>query len=614
MCGIFGYVGGKQVVNNLLEGLKRLEYRGYDSAGVAVLEAARKLEVVRSAGQVENLSTHLAERGVIASRGGLGLAHTRWATHGAGEVKNAHPHVDCIHEMAVVHNGIIKNHGELRRALQQAGHTFSSDTDSEVLPHLIESVYRGELIDAVKQVLPMLKGSYAFGVIHNGVEREHIVAARNGSPLVVGLGEGEAFLASDTSALLGKAREYLLLEDGDVADVMRGVVRVFDASGAEVQRVVRPLRGDASTIDLRGHQHYMAKEIAEQPEALAACLRGRLTPDAEQPVALPELAAIADALTSCARVVIGACGTSRHAALLGKAAIERFAHCPVEVEIASEFPLREGLVDRDTVFIAVSQSGETADTMTALRKAAKEGATTLGICNVETSTLAREAKAVLLTRAGPEIGVASTKAYVTQVAAFETLALFMAALRRGVEPSLREAARELQRLPLELERAMPRFDAIEAIARHYLDARCFLYLGRGAGASVALEGALKLEELSYVPAIGLPAGEMKHGPIALVDASVPSVFIAPGGAAHDKLMSNMQEIRARRGPIVALATDGDHEVAELASHVIWLPRVPPSLHPYLCAVALQRFAYHLTCLKGLPVDKPRNLAKSVTVE
>lgn len=614
MCGIFGYVGENLVVENLLQGLKRLEYRGYDSAGIALRARAGELKVLRASGQVSALEASVENAGLRAHKGGLGLAHTRWATHGTHDVKNAHPHVDCMHSVAVVHNGIIENYAELRKHLESQGHRFASDTDSEVLPHLIEAHFDGELLSTVRRVLPMLKGSYAFGAIHDHASRDHIVAARQGSPLVIGLGDGETFLASDTSALLGKASQFMLLEDGEVADISREGVFIFNAAGERVVRAARPLVGNANSMELNGHQHYMAKEIFEQPSALAACLDGRLTPEGRFPVSLPELFGFETMQARFDRVVIAACGTSRHAALLGKAHLEALAQLPCEVEVASEYHTRKPVVGARTLFVTVSQSGETADTLQALRYAKKMGATTIAVCNVEGSSLARESDFVLLTRAGPEIGVASTKAFVTQVAVLEMLALFIAS-RRGIAAELlADRARCLTRLPVVLANAMPRFEPVARIAQTLTTAKCFLFLGRGASAAVALEGALKLEELSYVPAIGMPAGEMKHGPIALIDESVPSVFVAPKDHTHEKIVSNVQEIRARKGPVIAIATDGDTSLDGLASHVIRIPNVPDCLVPYLATVPLQLLAYFLTCAKGLPVDKPRNLAKSVTVE
>ena len=617
MCGIFGYVGPRKLTPTLLDGLRKLEYRGYDSAGIAVLPRHRKVSVHRASGAVEELERNLASAPTEAYRDGLGLAHTRWATHGSAEERNAHPHTDCGRKLAVVHNGIIENHRELRRELEARGHRFASDTDSEVLAHLIEESYQGDLGSAVKEVLPRLEGSYALGVIHNGAEPEKIVACRQGSPLVIGQAPGEAFLASDVSALLEHTREVTVLEQGDTAVITRGAVEIFDRRDRPVQRSASEVPWPSRAASKGSFETFMHKEIHEQPEVLAGLLAdrgvgaGRVDLDGK----LPELEGILGPKRLPERLLVTACGTSYHAGLLAKHLIEELVGLAVTVEVASELQYQRPLVGVEGMAIAISQSGETADTLAALRRIQEAGCPVLAICNVPGSTLVREADASFLTQAGPEIGVASTKAFTTQVLALILVALDLAK-RRGGRSAIRARAlmEKLPRIPRQVKAVLAREERIEALAADLEGSRCFLYLGRSRLYPVALEGALKLKELLYVPAEGYPAGEMKHGPIALVDEGVPSIFLLQKGAAARKLVGNMEEIAARGGPVIGITDFLSPELLAVADHLIEVPWAEPELVPILQAVVLQLLAYHAALRAGCNVDRPRNLAKSVTVE
>lgn len=615
MCGIYGYVGPRPLPEMLLRGLERLEYRGYDSAGLAVLPRAQGMGVERAVGRVEQLRRQLLRSPLATAADGLGLAHTRWATHGPAVERNAHPQVDCGRDLAVVHNGIIENHDELRSLLIASGHRFRSDTDTEVVSHLIESYYDGDLVAAVQCALRQLRGSFAIGVIHAGAEPEKMVVARVGSPLTIGIGENEVFVASDVAPMLEYTRRIMYLDDGDLAVVCRDSVTVFDAGSRPAARAVVDLDWSAEAATKGGYEHFMRKEIDEQPEAVRKTLTGRLPASGEHPVHLPELKQLLELHGLPERILITGCGTSYHAALIGKGLIEQWTRLPVEVDVASELRYRDPLLDARTLVIAISQSGETADTLAALRLAKQRGASVLAICNVLGSTIAREASATLLTQAGPEIGVASTKAFTTQILLLHLLALQLGLARKTL--SCEQAAAQataLRELPDLLHEVLAQDQVIAQAAQRYQDFRAFLFLGRGSLFPIALEGALKLKELTYQPAEGYAAGEMKHGPIALIDPTVPSLFLVSSGATHEKLLGNMEEIAARGGPVIAFVDEASPRVARIASSVIQLPRTEPALAPVVHAVAVQLLAYHIARCLGRDIDRPRNLAKSVTVE
>ncbi len=597
----------------ILEGLRRLEYRGYDSAGIAVVQDGAIVRR-RSAGKLANLAASL-EREPLA--GDWGLGHTRWATHGRPTEENAHPHQDCSGRIVVVHNGIIENHLELKTRLASEGHRFVTQTDTEVVAHLVEALYQGSLEAAVRAALAQVQGVYAIVLMHRD-EPHCLVAARMGPPLVVGLGRHEHYVASDVPALLPLTRDFLFLEDGDVATVRADAVRVTDLAGAQVARPVQRIAWDPVQAEKGGYRHFMLKEIHEQPQAVRDTLLGRISLE-EGEVHLEELGPAAGRLREASRVMLLACGTSWHAALVGKFLIEHLARIPVEVDYGSEFRYRTPLVGPDTVAVAISQSGETADTLAAFREAKARGALPLAICNVQGSMLTREAAGSLLTHAGPEIGVASTKAFTAQLVALALLALHIGRLRGALSAAACGAELgHLSRVPQLMELALAREPQIEELARSLCHARDFLFLGRGVNYPIALEGALKLKEISYLHAEGYPAGEMKHGPIALVDEDLPVVALCPQGSVHDKMLSNLQEAKARGGRLIAVATVGDEALRALADGpgdcVIDVPAAPELWSPFLTVLPLQLLAYHVALRAGRDVDQPRNLAKSVTVE
>jgi glutamine---fructose-6-phosphate transaminase (isomerizing) len=613
MCGIVGYVGGRDAVPVILDGLRRLEYRGYDSAGIAVVHDGAVVRR-RAAGKLGNLAASLAQEPL---RGEWGVGHTRWATHGRPTEENAHPHQDCAGRIVVVHNGIIENYLELKARLVAAGHVFSTQTDTEVVAHLVESHYRGSLEEATRAALAEVKGVYALVLLHKD-EPHVLVAARMGPPLVVGLGEGEHYVASDVPALLSRTRDFLFLEDGDVATVSPDSVRVRGLDGRPVARTPQRIAWDPVQAEKGGHRHFMLKEIHEQPRAMRDTLLGRIGLE-EGALHLEELGPAAQRLREASRVLLLACGTSWHAALVGKFLIEHLARIPTEVDYGSEFRYRTPLVGPGTVAVAISQSGETADTLAAFREAKSRGALPLAVCNVQGSMLTREAEGSLLTHAGPEIGVASTKAFTAQLVALSLLALHLGRLR-GTLPA--EACRDhlasLTRIPHLMELTLARESAIEDLARSLAHARSFLYIGRGVNYPIALEGALKLKEISYLHAEGYPAGEMKHGPIALVDEELPTVALCPQGPVYPKMLSNVQEVKARGGRVIAIASSGDASLASLldgpGDAVLEIPATPELWSPFLTVLPLQMLAYHVALREGRDVDQPRNLAKSVTVE
>ena len=610
MCGIVGYVGTRAGAPVVLEGLKRLEYRGYDSAGLAVVNGAG-VEVFKAPGRIAALEAQL---GPTLPTGHTAICHTRWATHGVPSVMNAHPHTDCGGTIAVVHNGIIENAGVLRTALSQRGHVFRSETDTEVLAHLIEELHTkgASLTESVTGALREVDGTYGIAVI-SAREPDTIVAARKGSPLLVGVGSGENFVASDASAVLSHTRSVVYLDDGEIAVVRPTEYRILDHHTVEKEKAVSHVEWDLATVERGGFAHFMLKEIMEQPESLRNTLRGRLLED-DGDVRLGGLNISDEDLLRINRIVITACGTSWHSALIGEYMMEELARIPTEVEYASEFRYRNPIVDERTLVIGISQSGETADTLAALREAKRRGARTIGLVNVVGSTIAREVDGGIYLHAGPEIGVASTKAFTSQIAALALLTLKMGRLRALSILQGREVVKALGRLPELVERVLARAPEVEKLAERLQRAQNVLYLGRGYNFPVALEGALKLKEISYIHAEGYPAAEMKHGPIALIDDLMPVVFVAPRDAVYQKVVSNIEEVKARGGRVIAVVTEGDTGVARLADHKIEIPETLDLFTPVLSVLPLQLLAYYVAVRRGCDVDQPRNLAKSVTVE
>jgi glucosamine--fructose-6-phosphate aminotransferase (isomerizing) len=608
MCGIVGYVGPKQASPILIEGLRRMEYRGYDSAGVAVINGDG-IKVRKAAGKlsalVENLRTETPQ-------GTIGVGHTRWATHGAPTTPNAHPHLDQSGRIAVIHNGIIENAGQIRKVLERRGHTFTSETDTEVLAHLIGAYYAGDLERAVEQALWDIDGAYGIAVI-SADQPDTLVAARNGSPLLLGVGDGEYFVASDASAILEHTRSVVYLDDGEMAVLTREGYRVRNLTQTHVDKPVTQIEWDLATMERGGYDHFMLKEIFEQPDSLTNTLRGHLLEE-EGSARLRGLNLTDEELKRFNRIVITACGTSWHAALIGEYIFEELARIPCEVEYASEFRYRNPVVDESTLVIAVSQSGETADTLAAVREAKRRGAHAIGLVNVVGSSIAREVQGGLYLRAGPEIGVASTKAFNSQVAALAMVALRVGRLRHLSVLQGRAFIGALQALPDQIRELLARAPDVEKLADRFAGSHNALYLGRGVNFPVALEGALKLKEISYVHAEGYPAAEMKHGPIALIDADMPVVFIAPQDGVHSKIVSNVEEVKARGGRVIAIVTEGDSEMARLADASFPIPQTHDLLTPILASVPLQLFAYYVAVRRECNVDQPRNLAKSVTVE
>jgi len=618
MCGIVGYIGDREVQSILLDGLRRREYRGYDSAGSAVL-SNEGLAIRKAAGKLASLEEDLAGKPLS---GVCGIGHTRWATHGAPTARNAHPHTDGDGEIALVHNGIIENFEALRAKLVELGHEFASDTDTEVLVHLIAEAFEGNLEAAVAAALSRVQGTYGIAVMH-ARDPEKIVAARRGSPLLIGVGDdglAETFVASDVAAVLEHTRRVVYLDDDELAVLTRGgheihALREFGLTGSPrpIEREIRHVDWDLGRIEKGGFEHFMLKEIFEQPATIRDAMRGRLLED-EGDARLGGLRPLSDVLDRVERIVFTACGTSWHAALVGEYMIEDIARIPVEVEYASEFRYRRPIVTENTLVVAISQSGETADTLAAMREARRQGAPVMGIVNVVGSSIARESDGGVYIHAGPEIGVASTKAFTGQLS---VLALFTLLLARRRGMPLGEGRRfvaALRALPDQVERALAMDDVVARIAREYSGDTNALYLGRGYNFPVALEGALKLKEISYVHAEGYPAAEMKHGPIALIDENMPVVFIAPSDGVYQKVASNIEEVKARGGRVIAIATEGNDDLADKVDHLIPVPATLDALQPFLTVIPLQLLAYHIAVLRGCDVDQPRNLAKSVTVE
>jgi glucosamine--fructose-6-phosphate aminotransferase (isomerizing) len=608
MCGIIGYIGSRGATPLLLEGLKRMEYRGYDSAGVAVMNGSG-VETRKAAGKISRLEEALKTHPVA---GDLGIGHTRWATHGVPNECNAHPHIDCKGNIAVVHNGIIENSGTLKKELIAHGHTFVSETDTEVIAHLIEEAFDGNLEDAVIEALWQIEGTYGISVVSRK-DRNKIVAARKGSPLLIGLGDGEYYVASDVSAILAQTREVVYLDDGDVAVLTREGYTVLNQRAQQLERRVSKIDWDLDQIERGGFDHFMLKEIFEQPATVENCMRGRLLRD-EGTSKLGGLNMTDEELLKFDNVLITACGTSWHSALIGEHMLESLARIPVEVEYASELRYRNPIITDKTLCIVISQSGETADTLAAMREAKARGARTYGIVNVVGSTIARESDGGIYVHAGPEIGVASTKAFTSQVIALLLFTLKLARLRNLSMVDGKEIIEEMLALPAKIQSILDRAGEIETIAEEFKNAQNFLYLGRGYSFPTALEGALKLKEISYIHAEGYPAAEMKHGPIALIDENMPVLFIAPHDSVFDKVVSNVQEVKARGGRVIAITTRDEEALQGKLDYEIRIPESKDMLTPVLASVPLQLLAYYIAVKRGANVDQPRNLAKSVTVE
>ena len=612
MCGIVGYIGNRRVVPILIEGLRRLEYRGYDSAGL-VFHHENRLHKFRAEGKLANLEIVVDEQIGVPSRTGLG--HTRWATHGAPTKDNAHPHSDCSGDIVVVHNGIIENYGALKEELLGEGHVFSSETDTEVLAHLIEKYLEDDLVAAVRKALARVEGSYALGVLWAG-DPDILVAARNHSPLVMGVDDNACYIASDIPALLPYTNQVIFLDDQELAVLKKGEYEILSLEdGQSVDKLVQIIDWNAAMAEKGGFKHFMLKEIFEQPQAILDTISGRIVPDTGE-VDLPEIGLEAATLQKIDRIALVACGTSWHAALVAKYWIEKWVGIPVEVDIASEFRYRKLLLSDRVLTIAISQSGETADTLAGIRRAAKLGSKVLTICNVVGSTMTREADGVIYTHAGPEIGVASTKAFTCQLSALFLFTLYMGRIRKTLTPEqIGEMGNGLLKTVAVIEEALPILqENIRALIEDYYDARDFLFVGRGLNFPIALEGALKLKEISYIHAEGYAAGELKHGPIALIDRDMPVLALVPKDSVYQKTVSNVEEIKARQGRLLLIGTEGDEHLATLTKDVLYLPEVHEELNPLLYTIPAQLLSYEIANRRGCDVDQPRNLAKSVTVE
>ncbi len=610
MCGIVGYIGTKNSIPILINGLKRLEYRGYDSAGIGIINSTKSI-VIKNKGKVSLLEERVSK---VNLESHLGIGHTRWATHGIPNEQNAHPHANSDGTLFIIHNGIIENFQPLKKSLQKLGYKFLSDTDSEVLVHLIDSFLKKNysLEKAVQLCLNEIEGTYGLAVIYAN-EPDKLIVARKGSPLVIGVGKGENFIASDVSAILAHTKNVIYLEDGELAVITKDGYTVKTIEDEEISKEVHEINMSLEEIDKGGYSHFMLKEIMEQPESVRNSMRGRILLD-EGISKLGGLTEVLDRLINSKRILISACGTSWHAALVGEYMLEQFARIPVEVEYASEFRYRNPIIGAEDSVFFISQSGETADTLAALKEAKSNGALVLGICNVVGSTIARESMSGVYIHAGPEIGVASTKAFTSQLVVLALITLLIARKKGMSIDRGKLISEELIKLPEKIEAILKLNEGIERLAEEFKDANNFLYLGRGYNFPVALEGALKLKEISYIHAEGYPAAEMKHGPIALIDENMPVVFIAPKDGTYEKIMSNIQEVRARGGRIIAIADEGDDEIDDIVDYTIKIPDTIDMLRPILTSIPLQLLAYHIAVKKGLNVDQPRNLAKSVTVE
>lgn len=627
MCGIVGYIGPRVAQDFLLEGLRRLEYRGYDSAGTATINGDRELNITKSVGRIATLANEVAS---APCSSGIGIGHTRWATHGAATVSNAHPHFGGSKILALVHNGVVENFAELRSSLKSKGYEFVSETDTEVIAHLIAECIEKRVgsngsavdenidkqyqlvVEGIKEAIGLLRGTFGLAMIFKQWP-DAIFAARLGSPLVIGVGDGEHFLASDAQPLIGFTDRIVYLADNQVAVLQAESLQVSHRDAGVVSHDVKVLDVESNQVDMGDYEHYMLKEIFEQPESLRNTMRGRLNED-DATAVFGGLNLTPQDLLKVKRIVFTACGTSWHSALVGEYLIEDKAQIPVEVEYASELRYRNPPLDENALIFAITQSGETADTLGALREMKRKGHMTMAICNVVGSSIAQEADGGIYLHAGPEIGVASTKAYTSQCMALVMLSLYLGRLRHMSYNKGRKMINHINAVPEKVEHALKQNDHIKEIAKKYVDCNNFLYLGRHYNFPTALEGALKLKEISYIHAEGYPAAEMKHGPIALVDEKTPSVFVMPQGFIYEKVMSNLEEIKARGGPVIAIAAEGDERIAEVADDVIYIPQTVEYLQPIVSAIPLQLLSYHIACLRGCDVDKPRNLAKSVTVE
>lgn len=610
MCGIIGYVGKRQAPPLLLDGLKRLEYRGYDSSGIGVVPITNsKVELRKMQGKIQSLETLIKSKPF--SKSYIGISHTRWATHGAPNRVNAHPHADNANKLLVVHNGIIENYESLRTELKKKGHKFVSDTDTEVITHLVAEHYKKDLVTAVRKAIKRLEGAFAIGVIHSD-HPETLVAARVGSPLIIGVGKGENFIASDVPAILEHTRRIIYLKDGQMAAITKDKVSISTFNGKAVKMKIDHVTFQLDAVQKQGYDHFMLKEMHEQPEVIRQMLESRLKGDK---VFLKGLGLTDKKLKSFNQIFIVACGTAYHAGLVGKYVIEKLSGVPVSIDVSSEFRYRNPIVDRKTLIVAISQSGETADTLAAVREAKSKGAKIISVCNVLGSSLARESDGILYTHAGPEIGVASTKAYTAQLCMFYLLAIKLGSLYKALpKKEIHKLVLDLKRIPISYSKILRNKGSISKIAKQNSHFGCFLFLGRNINYPSAMEGALKLKEISYIPAEGYAAGEMKHGPIALIDEYRAVVCVCPESDTYEKMISNMQEIKSRKGKIIAIATDGDKTIKKHASHVIYVPKTNPLLTPLVVALPLQLIAYYISVKRGCDVDQPRNLAKSVTVE
>ncbi len=612
MCGIVGYIGAKNSIPILIEGLKRLEYRGYDSAGIGVITKDELKPIsIRSLGKVSKLEDKVEKHSFGSN---LGIAHTRWATHGKPSEINAHPHTNEDGDLFVVHNGIIENYVEIKTKLRKDGYKFLSETDTEILPHLIDSFLKKghNLMNAVRATLNEVKGTYGIAVIYQK-EDDKIIAAKKGSPLVIGIGDNEHYVASDVNALIGHTSQVVYLEDGEVVEITRDKFDARTIDDEEIQKEVEEIRVELNEISKQDYPHYMLKEIFEQTKSVHDSFRGRILMD-EGTAKLGGIERIAERIANSKRIVISACGTSWHAALVAEYMLEQFTGIPVEVDYASEFRYRNPIVDRNDAMFFISQSGETADTLAAMKEAKRRDALILGVCNVVGSSIARESVAGVYIHAGPEIGVASTKAFTSQLVVFALISVLIGRKRHLSMIDGQRILEELEKIPDKIAEILKLNDEIEKIADKFVDAKNFLYLGRGYNFPVALEGALKMKEISYIHAEGYPAAEMKHGPIALIDENMPVIFIAPKDSVYDKVVNNIEEVKARKGRIIAIASHDDNEIDNLIDYAIKIPDTIRMLMPILTSIPLQLLAYHVAVKKGLNVDQPRNLAKSVTVE
>jgi len=611
MCGIVGYIGKNNALPVLVDGLRRLEYRGYDSSGIALMTGGEAVFSIKSVGRIKDLEDKLGQNG-MKQTGNLGIAHTRWATHGKPTEANAHPHSDCKNKIWLAHNGIIENYKELKERLEANGHVFRSETDTEVIVHLLEDLYEGNLTETLVKVLPMLKGTYGL-VLYHVDEPNKMLAARCGSPLVVGLAEGQTIVASDVSAIVNYTRQIIYLDDGEIAEINGDGFRIINLKNKEIDKKINNIDWDIGECEKKGYPHFMLKEIFEQPETIIDSMRGRVILE-EGKVKLGGLEILLNELRRVDKINIVACGTARNAGLVGEYMLEEYAGLSCEVDYASEFRYRKQVFNGKTASIAISQSGETADTLAAVREAKEKGALTLGIVNAVGSTIARETDAGVYNHIGPEISVASTKAFTSQVTILTLLTVLLGRQRQMSLVTGQRIIKELLNIPEKIKKVLELNDRIKNIAQKYYQVKHFAYLGRKYNQPVAFEGALKLKELSYIHAEGFASGEMKHGAIALIDEKFPSLFIAPVDSVYEKNLSNMQEIKSRGGKIIAITTEGNEKIENLADDVIYIPKTLEMLTPILSVIPLQLFAYHMAILNGRDIDKPRNLAKSVTVE